>query len=38
LRKALSHFHAGDSVKVVWVDTTGNRHEATVKLVPGPPL
>jgi S1-C subfamily serine protease len=38
LRAALSHFHAGDSVKVVWVDTSGNRHEASVKLVPGPPL
>jgi S1-C subfamily serine protease len=38
LRAALSHFHAGDSVKVVWVDTAGSRHEAGVKLVLGPPL
>jgi S1-C subfamily serine protease len=38
LRAALSHFHAGDSVKVVWVDNSGNRHEGSVKLVPGPPL
>jgi S1-C subfamily serine protease len=38
LRGALSRFHAGDSVDVVWVDTAGSRHEATVKLVPGPPL
>jgi S1-C subfamily serine protease len=38
LRTALSHFHAGDSVKVVWVDSAGSRHEASVKLVVGPPL
>src|SRR5262245_6656925 len=28
LRAALSHFHAGESVKVVWVDSSGDRHEA----------
>jgi S1-C subfamily serine protease len=38
LRSALYHFHAGDSVKVVWVDSSGGQHQATVKLVPGPPL
>jgi S1-C subfamily serine protease len=38
LRAALSHLHAGDSTSVVWVDSSGSRHEATVKLVPGPPL
>jgi S1-C subfamily serine protease len=38
LRAALSHFHAGDSVKVVWVDSAGSQHEANVKLVSGPPL
>jgi len=38
LRDALSKFHAGDTVKVDWVDASGNHHEASVKLVPGPPL
>jgi S1-C subfamily serine protease len=38
LRAALSHFHSGESVKVVWVDSSGGQHEANVTLVPGPPL
>jgi S1-C subfamily serine protease len=38
LRDALSKFHAGDSVKVAWVDANGAHHEASVTLVPGPPL
>jgi S1-C subfamily serine protease len=38
LRAALSHYHAGDSVNVVWVDNSGNQHNASVKLVQGPPL
>jgi S1-C subfamily serine protease len=38
LRQALSHFHAGDSVNVVWVDNAGTQHNASIKLVQGPPL
>lgn len=38
LRDALSKFHAGDTVKIAWVDASGSRHEASVKLIPGPPL
>jgi S1-C subfamily serine protease len=38
LRKTLGKFHPGDSVRVGWVDSTGQKHEASVKLVAGPPL
>jgi S1-C subfamily serine protease len=38
LRTLLSKFHAGDSVKVGWVDANGAHHEAAVKLIVGPPL
>jgi S1-C subfamily serine protease len=38
LRTALGTFHAGESVSVSWVDSSGNHHDASVKLVPGPPL
>ncbi len=34
---ALDSHHPGDSVKVSWVDSSGQRHQATVKLVSGPP-
>ena len=38
LRLALVKFHPGESVRVGWVDSTGKRHEASVKLIIGPPL
>ena len=34
---ALDSHHPGDSVKVSWVDSSGQSHQATVKLVSGPP-
>jgi len=34
---ALDAHHPGDSVSVTWVDTSGQRHGASVKLVAGPP-
>ena len=38
LRLGLVKFHPGDSVRVGWVDTTGTRHDASIKLIVGPPL
>lgn len=38
LRATLVKLHPGDSVNVVWVDSNGARHNADVKLIPGPPL
>jgi S1-C subfamily serine protease len=38
LRSGLGKFHPGDSVSVGWVDAKGQRHDASVKLVAGPPL
>jgi S1-C subfamily serine protease len=38
LRLALVKFHPGESVSVGWVDSTGKRHDASVKLIVGPPL
>jgi len=38
LRNALAPHHPGDSVRVGWVDSTGQRHDANIKLVAGPPL
>ncbi len=38
LREILVHFHPGESVDVGWVDSSGGRHDAGVKLVVGPPL
>lgn len=38
LRSALAPRHPGDSIRVGWVDSTGQKHEASVKLVVGPPL
>jgi S1-C subfamily serine protease len=38
LRRGLGKLHPGDSVRVGWVDSTGRHHEASVKLVAGPPL
>jgi S1-C subfamily serine protease len=38
LRAVLAKLHPGDSVRVGWVDSTGQKHEASVKLVVGPPL
>ena len=38
LRLALVKFHPGESVSVGWVDSTGKRHDASVKLIIGPPL
>ncbi len=38
LRSLLVKFHPGDSVHVGWVDSSGTRHDASVKLVVGPPL
>ena len=35
LRLALVKFHPGESVRVGWVDSTGKRHEASVKLIVG---
>jgi S1-C subfamily serine protease len=34
---ALDSHHPGDSVKVSWEDSSGQSHQATVKLVSGPP-
>jgi len=34
---ALDAHHPGDSVTVTWVDSSGQRHGASVKLVAGPP-
>ena len=38
LRAVLAPLHPGDSIRVGWVDSTGQKHEASVKLVVGPPL
>ena len=38
LRLILVKLHPGDSVSVGWVDSTGTRHDANIKLVVGPPL
>jgi S1-C subfamily serine protease len=38
LRLILVKLHPGDSVSVGWVDSTGTRHDASIKLVVGPPL
>ncbi len=38
LRLALVKFHPGDSVSVGWVDSAGTQHNASVKLIVGPPL
>jgi len=37
LQAALSGRHAGDSVQVVWLDSAGRQHTATVQLESGPP-
>jgi S1-C subfamily serine protease len=34
---ALDSHHPGDSVQVTWVDTSGQRHGASIKLIAGPP-
>ncbi len=36
LTAAITSHHAGDSVKVTWVDTSGSSHSATVTLGEGP--
>ncbi|MDQ1381583.1 MAG: hypothetical protein QOJ71_2302 [Actinomycetota bacterium] len=38
LRTALYPFHPGESVSVGWVDSSGARHNADIKLIVGPPL
>jgi S1-C subfamily serine protease len=38
LRSLLVKFHPGDSVNVGWVDSAGAHHDASVKLIVGPPL
>jgi S1-C subfamily serine protease len=38
LRNALYPFHPGDKVSVGWVDASGARHNADIKLIVGPPL
>jgi S1-C subfamily serine protease len=38
LREGLVKYHPGESVSVGWVDSTGKRHDADIKLVVGPPL
>ncbi len=38
LRETLSHLHPGDTVDVGWVDSAGTHHDASIKLVVGPPL
>ncbi len=37
LNLALSTYHPGDRVAIGWVDTNGQRHDATAELTPGPP-
>jgi S1-C subfamily serine protease len=37
LSAAMSSLHPGDSVKVTWVDSSGQQHTATVTLEAGPP-
>jgi S1-C subfamily serine protease len=34
---ALDSYHPGDSVTVTWQDGSGQRHQASVKLIAGPP-
>jgi S1-C subfamily serine protease len=34
---ALDSHHPGDSVQVTWVDTSGQRHGSSIKLIAGPP-
>ena len=34
---ALVHAHPGDTVRVGWLDTSGQRHDASVTLTTGPP-
>ncbi len=38
LRNALYPFHPGDKVSVGWIDASGARHNADIKLIVGPPL
>jgi S1-C subfamily serine protease len=37
LPTALDSYHPGDAVSIGWVDTNGQHHTATVKLIAGPP-
>jgi S1-C subfamily serine protease len=37
LHLALTKYHPGDKVNVVWVDSSGNRHSGSVELKLGPP-
>lgn len=37
LTTLLSSHHPGDSVRLVWVDASGQQHNATVRLAVGPP-
>ncbi len=37
LSSALANHQPGDSVQVVWVDSSGAQHTASVTLVAGPP-
>jgi S1-C subfamily serine protease len=37
LTSALNRHHPGDSVRVTWIDQSGQQQDATVHLAPGPP-
>jgi hypothetical protein len=37
LSAAMNGYHPGDKVSVGWVDSSGQRHTATVTLIAGPP-
>ncbi len=37
LNTAMGTHHPGDKIKVEWIDESGTRHSATVKLTTGPP-
>jgi S1-C subfamily serine protease len=37
LQPALDGFHPGDRVAIAWLDSNGQRHDATITLMAGPP-
>jgi S1-C subfamily serine protease len=37
LTTVLNSHHPGDSVRLTWLDPSGQQHDATVRLAAGPP-
>jgi hypothetical protein len=33
----MRHYRPGDTISVTWVDTSGQRHTASITLTAGPP-